>query len=81
MPSRGAYCGPILFDFERLSEQKANIKYRDSDGKPTSAILNNTGIALTSSSPAENHQQEDGSVNIPKVLWPYMNGMKLTPQP
>ena len=46
--------------------------------------MNNTGIA----SPRilipllENHQQEDGSVNIPKVLWPYMNGMKkLTPQP
>jgi seryl-tRNA synthetase len=25
----------------------------------------------------ENHQQADGSIRIPEVLWPYMGGTKL----
>lgn len=80
MPSRDAYCEThscsTLNDYQ---SRRLNIKYRDSDGKSRFCYtLNNTGIA----SPRilipllENHQQEDGSVNIPKALWPYMNGMK-----
>jgi seryl-tRNA synthetase len=80
MPSRNAYsethsCS-TLNDYQ---SRRLNIKYRDSDGKSKFCYtLNNTGIA----SPRilipllENHQNEDGSVNIPKVLWPYMNGLK-----
>ncbi|MDD2283192.1 MAG: serine--tRNA ligase, partial [Eubacteriales bacterium] len=80
MPSRNAYsethsCS-TLNDYQ---SRRLNIKYRDSDGKSKFCYtLNNTGIA----SPRilipllENHQNEDGSINIPKVLWPYMNGLK-----
>jgi seryl-tRNA synthetase len=80
MPSRNAYsethsCS-TLNDYQ---SRRLNIKYRDSDGKSKFCYtLNNTGIA----SPRilipllENHQNEDGSVSIPKALWPYMNGLK-----
>lgn len=41
--------------------------------------LNNTAIATSRALVAilENNQQKDGSVKIPKVLWPYMNGKKI----
>ena len=29
----------------------------------------------------EVHQQKDGSVKLPKALWPYMNGMKKLEKP
>jgi seryl-tRNA synthetase len=40
--------------------------------------LNDTAIATSRPMVAifENFQNEDGSVDIPKVLWPYMNGKK-----
>jgi seryl-tRNA synthetase len=42
------------------------------------ATLNNTAMALPRSLAAviENHQNADGSVNIPKKLQPLMNGRK-----
>lgn len=85
MPSRNAYsethsCS-TLNDYQ---SRRLNIKYRDSDGKSKFCYtLNNTGIA----SPRilipllENNQNEDGSVTIPRVLRPYMNGLeKLVPK-
>jgi seryl-tRNA synthetase len=79
MPSRNGYCEThscsTLNDFQA---RRSNIKYRDSDGTLKYVYtLNNTGIA----SPRilipllEMNQNEDGSVNIPKALRPYMNGM------
>ncbi len=61
--------------------RKLNIKWREKEGsKPKSYvhILNCTGIATerTMCAILENYQNEDGSVDIPKVLWPYMNGIK-----
>jgi|TARA_Y100000310_G_scaffold262802_1_gene272611 seryl-tRNA synthetase len=40
--------------------------------------LNNTAVATSRIMVAilENFQQKDGSIKIPKVLWPYMNGKK-----
>lgn len=40
--------------------------------------LNNTVLASPRALVAmmENHQQKDGSIKIPKVLWPYMKGVK-----
>lgn len=78
MPSRGAYCEThscsTLGDFQA---RRLNIRYRDETGKSRYAwTLNNTGIA----SPRilipllENHQNEDGSVNIPEALRPYLGG-------
>ena len=61
--------------------RKLNIKWREKPGgKPEGFvhILNCTGIATerTMCAILENYQNEDGSVNIPKVLQPYMNGIK-----
>ncbi|MGC8884895.1 MAG: serine--tRNA ligase [Candidatus Nanoarchaeia archaeon] len=53
--------------------RRLDIKYFD--GKKTAylATLNNTGIAMerTLACIVENNQQKDGSIKIPKVLWPY----------
>jgi seryl-tRNA synthetase len=80
MPSREAYgethsCS-YLGDFQA---RRLNIKYEDVDGtKKFVHTLNNTAIA----SPRilipilEIYQQKDGSVEIPKVLRPYMGGQK-----
>ncbi|HYH01643.1 MAG TPA: serine--tRNA ligase, partial [Bacillota bacterium] len=79
MPSRNGYCEThscsTLNDFQA---RRSNIKYRDNDGTLKYVFtLNNTGIA----SPRilipllEINQNGDGSVKIPKVLQPYMNGM------
>lgn len=85
MPSRKNYCEThscsTLNDFQA---RRSNIKYRDEDGTLRYVYtLNNTGIA----SPRilipllEINQNEDGSVNIPKVLRPYMNNMeKIVPK-
>ncbi len=85
MPSRNCYsethsCS-TLNDFQA---RRSNIKYRDVDGTLRYAYtLNNTGIA----SPRilipllELNQNADGSVNIPKVLRPYMNQLeKIAPK-
>jgi seryl-tRNA synthetase len=81
MPSRNGYCEThscsTLNDFQA---RRSNIKYRESDGTLRYVYtLNNTGIA----SPRilipllEINQNEDGSVNIPKALRPYMNGIEV----
>ncbi len=55
-----------------------NIKYKDSSGKKGYVhTLNGTAVATTRVLLAilENYQQEDGSVQIPDVLVPYMDGL------
>ncbi len=58
---------------------RLNIKYRDGENVEYTHTLNNTAIATSRAIVAilENFQQKDGSVKIPKVLWPYMNGKKV----
>ncbi len=78
---KGAYrevtsCSNCL-DYQSVS---LNTKYTTKDGKREYVhLLNNT--ALTDTRPIaailENYQQKDGSVKIPKALWPYMNGIKV----
>lgn len=58
-----------------------NIKYRNKEGQaPIGFVhtLNNTALATSRTMLAilEQFQQKDGTVLIPKVLWPYMNGVK-----
>lgn len=76
MPSRNAYgetmSNSIMGDFQM---RRLKTKYRTGDGKTEYCFsLNNTAIA----SPRilipllENHQQEDGSIKIPKALHPYL---------
>lgn len=62
--------------------RRLNIKYREKEGLPPTGFvhtLNNTALATSRTMVAilENHQQEDGSVVIPKALVPYMGGMKV----
>ena len=61
--------------------RRLNVKYREKEGTAPKGFvhtLNNT--ALSGNRPMiaiiENHQQPDGSIKIPKVLWPYMGGVK-----
>ena len=79
MPSRGKYSEThSCSSFNDFQARRSNIKYKDKDGNTKYCFtLNNTAIA----SPRilipllELNQNPDGSVNIPEVLIPYMNGM------
>jgi len=56
--------------------RRANIRYRESQDAPTRYphMLNASGLALprTVIGVMENYQQEDGSIEVPEVLRPYM---------
>lgn len=59
--------------------RRLNIRYRKKDGKTELVhTLNGSGIALARTFAAilENYQQKDGSVIIPEVLRPYMDGIE-----
>ena len=63
--------------------RRMNARYRGEDGKPAFVhTLNGSGLAVgrTLVAVLENYQQEDGSVDVPEALAPYMGGMtRLTP--
>lgn len=67
-------------NFEGFQARRANIKFRRNDNKKTEFVhtLNGSGIALARIVVAilENYQQKDGSIMIPEVLRPYLNGQK-----
>jgi seryl-tRNA synthetase len=58
--------------------RRAKTRFHKAPGDPTEAVhtLNSTLIATERTLVAilENYQREDGSVEIPKVLQPYMGG-------
>lgn len=60
--------------------RRGNIKYRPLDNSKPRLVhtLNSSGLATTRLMVAilEQNQQADGSVNIPEVLWGWMNGIK-----
>jgi seryl-tRNA synthetase len=61
--------------------RRLNIKYREKEGQAPAGFihtLNNTALATSRTMVAiiEQYQQKDGTVLIPEVLWPYMNGIK-----
>lgn len=80
IPSEGRYRETHSCSyFHDWQARRANIRYRDSDGKVKFVhTLNNTAIA----SPriliplVETHQQPDGSIRIPEALRPYMGGQE-----
>ncbi len=85
MPSRNSYGEThSASKYHDYQARRLNIRYRDADGKIHFVhTLNNTVIA----SPRilipilENCQNADGSVTIPEVLRPYMNGReRIEPQ-
>ena len=67
--------------FTGFQARRANIRYRDKATKKINFVhtLNGSGVALARLVVAilENYQDKDGSVNIPKALVPYMDGIKV----
>ncbi len=66
--------------FHDFQTRRLNIRYRDDEGKMRfTHSLNNTAIATPRIlvSIIENNQQADGSIKIPDVLVPYMNGRQI----
>jgi seryl-tRNA synthetase len=60
--------------------RRMHARFRPVDGKTLAPVhtLNGSGVAVGRALIAvmENHQQADGSILIPAVLWPYMGGME-----
>jgi seryl-tRNA synthetase len=54
--------------------RRLNIRYKDNDGTKAIATLNGTLVAIPRMIVAilENHQNADGSVNVPKALQPFL---------
>ena len=69
--------------FTDYQARRLNCRFKDADGKTKLVhTLNGSGVALPRLMVAllEQHLNEDGSVTIPEVLRPYMNGQeKLVP--
>jgi len=66
-------------NFEAFQARRANIRFRDKDGKRHFVhTLNGSGLAIgrTWLAILENYQQRDGSVVIPEILRPYMGGLE-----
>lgn len=76
MPSYGRYVEiSSCSNFEDFQARRANIRYRDTDGKVKFVhTLNGSGLAVgrTFAALLENYQREDGSIEIPYVLRKYM---------
>ena len=79
IPTQGAYrevtSTSNCTDFQA---RRLNIRYKDGDGTKTVATLNGTLVAIPRMIVAifENHQNADGSVNIPKALQPFLGMQK-----
>ena len=80
MPSRGNYGETHSASrFHDFQTRRLNLRYKSGKDKPQFChSLNNTVIASPRVLIAllENHQNSDGSVNIPQVLQPYMGGQE-----
>jgi len=71
-------------NYEAFQARRANIRFRRAGGGKPEFVhtLNGSGLAVgrTWLAVLENFQQADGSIVIPEVLRPYMNGMdKISP--
>ena len=60
--------------------RRLNVRYKQKENKGTHFVhtLNGTAFALSRAliSVLENHQNRDGSVNVPEALQPYLSGRK-----
>jgi len=64
-------------NFEDFQARRANIRFKDKEGKVRFChTLNGSGLATSRLLPAimENYQQADGSIIVPEVLRPYVGG-------
>ena len=66
-------------NYEAFQARRANIRFRRAGGSKPEFVhtLNGSGLAVgrTWLAVLENYQQADGSIVIPEVLRPYMNGV------
>ena len=81
LPGQGAYREiSSCSNFEGFQARRANIRYRPAGKGKTEFVhtLNGSGLAVgrTWLAVVENYQQADGSIRIPDVLRPYMQGME-----
>ena len=66
-------------NFGDYQARRANIRFRNEEGKTAFVhTINGSGVALPRLVIAimENNQNDDGSIDLPEVLWPYMGGLK-----
>jgi len=78
VPAQGKYREiSSCSNFESYQARRANIRYRTPDGPRFVHTLNGSGLAVGRTVVAilENYQREDGSVEIPEALRPYMHGL------
>jgi seryl-tRNA synthetase len=72
-------------NFEDFQARRAGIRYRAANGKPAFVhTLNGSGVALPRLIVAilENYQEADGTVVVPEVLRPWLQGQeRIEPQP
>ena len=68
-------------NFEDYQARRADIRFKRKGKKGTEFVhtLNGSGLAVgrTFAAILENYQQKDGTVVIPEVLRPYMNGLEI----
>jgi seryl-tRNA synthetase len=66
-------------NFESFQGRRANIRFRTPEGPQFVHTLNGSGLAVGRTVVAilENYQREDGSVEIPEVLRPYMSKIEI----
>lgn len=81
IPSMGIYKEVSSVSNSRdYQARRNNTKYRDKEGNIHYACtLNASGLATSRLLPAivEQYQNEDGSITVPEVLRPYLNGLEI----
>lgn len=79
VPAQGTYREiSSCSNCEAFQSRRMQARFRNAQGKPELVhTLNGSGLAVGRALVAvlENYQQQDGSVEVPEVLRPYMNGV------
>ena len=80
IPTQGAYREVTsTSNCTEFQARRLNIRYKDADGTKAIATLNGTLVAIPRMIVAilENHQNSDGTVNVPAALQPFLGVKKL----
>ncbi len=80
IPTQGAYREVTsTSNCTEYQARRLNIRYKDADGTKAIATLNGTLVAIPRMIVAilENHQNADGTVNVPAALQPFLGRTKL----
>ncbi len=81
MPSYNRYVEiSSCSNYEAYQARRANIRFKQDKNSKTEFVhtLNGSGLAAgrTTAAILENFQEKDGSITVPKVLVPYLNGVE-----